>query len=285
MDAADQETIKRIEHYIGSPPENSRVFTFTPAVCEYLLAKFNSGNRPKKPAQIAIYSKHMAGGSWWLTGDTVKFSDAMILRDGQNRMMACVRSGRPFRSHVVFGIDDAAFVALDQGKNRDGSDILSIAGYTNTRILSAAVRWVYLLDVGRVKNRDTIEPDHALRLIRERYPKLPDFISQARTIYTVSTQPAGIVAALIYMFHRHNPDKAAAFANAWATGDHGGRFAVLAKLQKHMSGLTASSSGRVHEVVRMAHIMTAWHIFLSGRRGSLADFKWNPADDFPKIGG
>jgi len=282
---SDLDVIKKIDHYIVSPPENSRVFTITPVIAEYLLNKYNAGNRPKKPTNITRYANHMAAGTWMLTGDTIKFSDKFVLRDGQNRLMACVRSGQPFRSHIVFGILDEAFKVLDQGKNRDGSDVLAVAGYSNTRILSAAIRWVHLMDSGRVKNRDLVQPYEMLRLVRERYPTLPEFTSIARAIYSVTGQPAGIVAALIYSFTCQNPTKALAFSNAWASGDTAGKYSALGKLQKEIATMAASSSGRVHEVVRMAMIVLAWNVFLDGRRGTSTDFKWSPSEDFPKIGG
>ena len=124
----EQKTLDRIRHYIEQPPENSRVMTITPKICAELLV-YNQNNRPEKPKKIAEYANYMMGGKWMLTGDTIKFSNAKLLRDGQNRVKACARAGVPFRTHVVFGIDDEAFDRLDQGKNRNGADVLSIAGY------------------------------------------------------------------------------------------------------------------------------------------------------------
>jgi hypothetical protein len=97
----------------------------------------------------------MMADEWMLTGDTIKFSDAGLLRDGQNRLRACQRAGVPFRTHIVFGIEDEAFDRLDQGKNRNGADVLSIAGYQYVTALSGAVRWTHLIETGRAKSRDS----------------------------------------------------------------------------------------------------------------------------------
>src|SRR5260370_32986795 len=118
-------TLERIRSYVKHAPEHSRVFTITPPIAEGLLLDYNSGNRPKKPKAIARYAEDMAAQRWSVTGDTIKFSKR--LRDGQNRLAACVRSGVPFRTYIVFGIDDDAFDRMDQGRNRSGSDILAIA--------------------------------------------------------------------------------------------------------------------------------------------------------------
>ena len=97
----------------------------------------------KKPKAIARYADDMAAQRWSLTGDTIKFSNEKRLRDGQNRLAACVRAGAAFSTYIVFGIDDAAFDRMDQGRNRSGSDVLAIAGYSNTAALSGAVRWAH----------------------------------------------------------------------------------------------------------------------------------------------
>jgi hypothetical protein len=119
-DSDEQKTLDRIRHYIVTPPENSRVMTVTPTICPMLL-EYNISNRPKKDKKILEYANYTMAGEWMLTGDTIKFSDAGLLRDGQNRLMACIKAGVPFRTHIVFGIDDKAFDRLDQGKNRNGA--------------------------------------------------------------------------------------------------------------------------------------------------------------------
>jgi hypothetical protein len=124
----EQKTLERIRRYIDRPPENSKVFTITPTIAEALLRDYNFENRPKKPKAIARYADDMAAQQWSVTGDTIKFSKEKRLRDGQNRLMACVRAGAPFCTYIVFGVDDAAFDRMDQGRNRSGSDVLAIAG-------------------------------------------------------------------------------------------------------------------------------------------------------------
>jgi hypothetical protein len=137
----EQKALERIRRCIDNPPENSKVFTITPMVAQALLRDYNFENRPKKPKAIARYADDMAAQRWSLTGDTIKFSAEKRLRDGQNRLMACVQAGAPFTTYIVFGVDDAAFDRMDQGRSRSGSDVLAIAGYTNTAALSGAVRW------------------------------------------------------------------------------------------------------------------------------------------------
>lgn len=281
--ADDQKALERIRRYIDSPPETSKIFTITPVIAEVLLRDYNFENRPKKPRAIVRYADDMAAGRWSLTGDTIKFSAEKRLRDGQNRLAACVRAGVAFTTYVVFGIDDAAFDRMDQGRNRSGSDVLAIAGYSNTAALSGAVRWAHLIETGRAKHRDTYPAPEVLRLLQERYGSLPDYLRQGRAIYATTRQPISLVTALLYLFDRANRAKAMDFANAWESGNKMPEFNAIDLMQKKIWGLQSVTSGRVHDVVRAALIIKAWNLFLAGRKGRMPDFEWHVSEPFPKI--
>ena len=74
-----------------------------------ILAELNGGNRKVSSVKVAEYEDAMSVDEWPLTGATIVFGKSGRLLDGQHRLRACVRSGKPFRSYVVFGIDDSAF--------------------------------------------------------------------------------------------------------------------------------------------------------------------------------
>jgi hypothetical protein len=250
-----------------------------------LLRDYNFDNRPKKPKAIARYAEDMAAQQWSVTGDTIKFSKAkQRLRDGQNRLMACVRAGAPFRTYIVFGVDDAAFDRMDQGRNRSASDVLTIAGYSYTAALSGAVRWAHLIETGRAKHRDTYPAPEVLRLLQERYGVLPEYLQQARGIYATTAQPLSMVTALLYLFHRANPAKAPDFANAWETGNQAREFQPIVLMQKKIWGLQQLTSGRVHDVVRAALVIKAWNLFVAGFKGRRPpNIVWEMSEPFPKI--
>lgn len=282
LDLDEKKALERIIKFISNSPEFSRVFTFTPLIATALL-DYNVGNRPKKPGHIAKYASAMAADQWMLTGDTIKFSDAGLLRDGQNRLMACIRANVPFRSHVVFGIPDTAFDRLDQGRNRSGADVLAIAGYQNTTVLGGAVRWAHLIESGRAKQRDTYDPPEILRLLRERYSNLPSFVTTARTIYENAGQPQSVVAALLYLLYRLDSPRASDFASAWESANWDGRYRAIGLMQSRIASIRASTSGRIHDVVRAALIIKAWNIFAAGRKGRMSEMVWDTGDDFPTI--
>lgn len=282
---SDDDIKARIVRLIANPPRNSRVFRITPGVATWILDKYNNGNRPPKPHHIARYADDMEAEEWEITGDNLKFSDAGKLRDGQNRLRACVRSDAPFTTHIVFGIADASFDRMDRGRNRDGLDILAIAGFQNSGVLAGAVKHVHNLLSSNPASRDGVEPREALRLVREEYPTLPDFIPAAREIRQVTGQPMSAVTALLYVFAQKNPAKAEEFAKAWGSGKHVGRYAALAVLQKAVTQRASVTHGRLHETERFAFIITAWNLCVAGNKGRVSQFVWKPGDPLPEIAG
>lgn len=281
----DESTLKRIAKLIATPPETSRVFTIGPVVAEEILRLYNKGNRSPKPVNIHRYSADMAAREWAVTGDTLKFSNLGLLRDGQNRLMACVRSGVPFTTHVVFGVEDSCFDRMDSGKKREGSDMLAIAGVPNTTVIASAIKWAYLIDTGAAKKRDTLDPKEILRLYNERYSGLQTYVRQAERIYRQTGHPKSVVTALLYQFYKANSDAAQKFSDAWESGQWQGKFKAIGLMQQQIAALQSSSMGRVHDTARAALIVKAWNLYVSGRQGRRDEIIWTPADDFPQIKG
>lgn len=274
------ELIAMIKRYIKNPPPTSRVITFTPELAEWILANINPGNRPKKSGKIIEYAAAMTAQRWALNGETVTFSDAGRLANGQNRMAACVRAGVSFTTHVIFGVPDESFDRMDIGKNRNPGDVLAIAGFKNTTALAGALRWTHLIETGTVKSRTSPSPAETLELIRNSYPGLPAFVPDAISVSRYSGQPPSIAGAILYLTDEANHERAVKFAEAWTTGSKGG---VFGKLSKAIGRVDKASTGRVHDVVRAAFIVQAWNLFVAGHTGTLSSFNWSLEDTFPTI--
>lgn len=275
-----------IEKFIAHPPENSRVFTITPDMATEILERYNEGNRAQKPVKIAEYADHMSADTWMLTGDTIKFSDEKILRDGQNRLRACVRSGSPFRTHVVFGVDDGAFAFMDRGRNRSASDILKIAGYSYTTTLAQALKWSYMLETESVNaGRGTYEQDFILRLVQERYPAMPDFIPAGLAVQKTLGIGAGIISGLYYQIRLRDEAKADDFIQAMAAGLQDGKYRPIGLAIQRLAQLRAAGTGGVRDRVKMAILIAAWNAFRKGQKGSRSRIDYAPGMTFPSIEG
>ncbi|MGO1069674.1 hypothetical protein [Lysobacter sp. CA199] len=98
----------------------------------------NSSNRPIRLKAVMQYANDMAGGSWKSTGESIKFSRSGRLLDGQHRLSAIVGANTEVEIVVNTGLEDGSFDVIDTGKQRTGSDILTIDGIALSEARTAA---------------------------------------------------------------------------------------------------------------------------------------------------
>jgi hypothetical protein len=284
-----------IQHWIKNPPIHGKRRRITPWIAEQILTVYNTHNRGPKRGKIKIYAADMRQGSgsaqsphgWPYTGDTIKFTDANRLGDGQNRLMACIQAQTPFETLMVFGIPDWVFPFLDRGKNRDGGDVLFVEGHSYTTQLAAAIRWAEKLETDP-KDRTTIEPSVIVALMRSKYSKgnIKDCLDDARKINSTTKHPVGMIAGLLWHAYRSDQRKAAQFATAWANRGvtkRGSQGTQLAAMILALDSLASQAHGRINDTVRVAWAVQAWNAFKIGKRMTKASYNWTPKDDFPTI--
>jgi hypothetical protein len=255
-----------------NPPEASVIIDIDPNTAKAILNTRNQKNRPPKPNKVQQFALDMVRDRWGLTGDTVKFGTNGQLLDGQNRLAASAKSGKSFRTHVVFGIDPSLFGRMDIGKPRNAADVLHIAGFKNASTLAAAIRWAHLLDTDPY-DRETLQPEFVLELARGRYADIEPFLKYGRDINKQFSHPAGQIAALIYHFAKHDSNKAEDFVRAWQRGDRNGKYQIIDLMQAQLHSQRANNNGRIHELARAGIIIKAWNIFRAGQKGSLAQLQ------------
>ena len=112
--------------------------TITPDEARRLLER-NQGNRNLKETAIRRYMADMTSGDWMLNGEAIKIDRDGNLRDGQNRLTACVRANVPFTTTVVTGLDPNAQASMDQGVKRTNADAVTFAFGTRYAALMASV--------------------------------------------------------------------------------------------------------------------------------------------------
>ncbi|MFZ3234888.1 MAG: hypothetical protein WA417_12690 [Stellaceae bacterium] len=261
-----------IEEHLKNPPPTSVIIDIDPKTAGEILADRNKENWPPKPNKVQQFAADMAKSRWGLTGDTIKFGTDGRLLDGQNRLSAAVRSGKSFQTHVVFGIDPDLFGRMDIGKPRNPADILHIAGFKYASTLAAAIRWAHLLDTDPY-NRETLQPDFVLELARGRYADIDTFLRYGREINKHFSHPAGQMAALVYIFSKHDANKSKEFTTAWTRGERNGKYQIIDTMQALLHSQKANNNGRIHELTRAGIIIKAWNIFRANQKGSLAQLQ------------
>ena len=284
----DEALIARIEALMIEPPVEGHTvkMTITPGVARHIIGNwYGSHNRREKAASIVQFAVDMGKDGWMFNGATIVFTDQCVLGDGQNRLKACIRSGRPFTTLVVFGIAHGCFFTMDQGRRRNPDDVLQIEGVVHSGAVAQAVRWAELLATRRVPQRTVFKPAEVLTLYREKHRGVADFYDEAQPIAARNSQPIGLVMALLYTFDQADPEHAAAFSAEWKAGTYSPQFRVIGTMQAELTTLKNSTVGRVHETVRTAMIINAWNVTRKGgKTGTYASvIRWTKDMPFPLI--
>jgi hypothetical protein len=283
-----QAQIVELQNMIKHPPSTSKIIEFSPALADYILTNLSRDNRPRKLAKIKRYAKDLVEGRWGLTGDTIKFGSNGTLRDGQNRLAACIQAGKPFTSHVVFGIDPDLFHRMDIGKNRTPADVFSIAGIPYATHVAGTVRWLQIFTSGNPGDRGAqFSNEELLEAYREKFnrDKIEHSIQCALAVRRSTRQPVAPLAALHYIFAEKNPQKADSFFDEWAMGHATRARAPTRYLQRRLVEVARLSNQRLHENVRNAFIIKAWNAYIAGRSLSKAEMQHAPGSKMPKIAG
>ncbi len=279
-----EDVIRRIDECIRNPPVESIPFDIPPAVAEHVLKAYNVGNRSRKPAKINEYASDMLNGKWADTREPLKFSDAKVLRDGQNRLMACVRAGVPFRTYIAFGMPDAAFSKMDQGKTRSGSDLLQIAGYTNTSHLAPPCG-------GCTSSRQGASGSGTPTARRNRSGccrncTRPAELDDGRRTHLLPDRPAqGARLRPAPPVPQGEPAEGGGVVRGLGEGRDAGPFKPLALVTKRIAEIKVASQGPVQDLVRAALLVQAWNLFVAGKKGANGDIGWTMAEEFPAIAG
>lgn len=273
---------EQLWEWICRPPDNSRVIVITPELAAMILNKLNNKNRRQRPANIKRFSIVMSSDDWMLTGDTIKFSRGKSLLDGQNRLRACVRSGKPFRTHVVFGIDDAAFDRIDNNAVRTNPDTFEIAGIPHAPIAAPAVRWI-MLEKDRVNgnppNRGRKIDNTELYAAYNERIDADRLIEACRAAKTVGRLlPTGSLAGYLYLFSEKSQTKADRFISDLASHKRAGR-TLLDKIER----LRKQNMGRLNELQINALIVQAWNAFYKGEKLTAAGLNWDENKEYPDI--
>jgi hypothetical protein len=185
---------------------------------------------------------------------------------------------RPFRTHVVFGIEDDAFDVIDSGKARTPGDTLHTAGVQHSEIVTPAVRWITILTSDDPMDRGRSFSNQAmLQLWKALDPDRMDRAVQW-AVAAHKVIPRGSLAACLYLFDLKNPKEAKRFAADVGNLRRAGR-----KLVDKFDVLRKERFGRIHENQRNALIIQAWNAFRSGQTVTQRQLNWADGKDFPTI--
>lgn len=132
---------------------NLVVMEVTPGMAEQWLSQ-QCRNRTKSPAAVKRYLRMMEEGSWESeTNETIAFNKDGVLIDGQHRLEAVIRFGKPVMMAVIFGcnahigitrtrsVQDIAQIVFDEKLPRNAAAVIRAMhcneGMTHSEVIEA----------------------------------------------------------------------------------------------------------------------------------------------------
>lgn len=282
----DVETLEQVYALIEYPPFRSVVAEISPAVASELLRRFNTQNRPL----LGRYAQHigiqLGTDDFSLTGDTVKFSKSGRMLDGQHRLEACRTSRVNLTTHIVFGLDDAIFDIIDQGRKRTPGEILALVGLKDYNIVAGAVRLAYAYSRGKTT---TGGGGHALtvRKIRELATgpmrDITEWTQLGRLVHAAYGVAPSTATAVLYMIGQHSKTLAREFGETWTTGNKLGRNQNFAVLQERLIEIRKHTGGHLNRHLLAAMIIQMFNHWNANVVAKARALVWRSSQTFPAL--
>lgn len=258
--AADAEVLASAITWNGYLIQVERV---TPERARLMLGH-NRRNRNLRERGVAQLEGAMRSEDWVFNGDPIRFDADDVLRDGQHRLEACVRSGETIDVLVIYGLPAWAQETMDLGRKRTVADALQMRGLRHPATLAGGLNllnsWTR---VGMLVARDSwLTPKRAEALL-DAHPKMLECTSPSTALKRLATP--SIWCAVTYILREVDPVEADAFLVGISSqiglfpGDP--RLALRKRLElaKGASGVSLDPSAQAWLVLR------AWLAF-QGRR-------------------
>lgn len=99
----------------------------TPQMANEILLR-NTANRPMNWGRVNAYAQAMERNAWEVNGQGIVIDSNGTLKDGQHRLAAIVKYGKPVMLTVTTGVSPNTHM-YDRGRGRSTVDNMKIAGY------------------------------------------------------------------------------------------------------------------------------------------------------------
>jgi hypothetical protein len=141
-------------------PSPAYPMAITPEVARSWL-RYNFRNRNLRANGKRDYATDIAEERYDINGTTVTFSrpirkgeddnapeGSVMLIDGQHRLEACIKAGKPFVVYVAYGIKPEARRTVDTGIKRNLGDVFAMDGETNAIVLASVTKRAFFWSKG-----------------------------------------------------------------------------------------------------------------------------------------
>jgi hypothetical protein len=117
-----------------------RVEEITPEIANRYIARNTGLQRKISRRALESYVSELNAGGWQLNGEAIVFGKSGLLLNGQHRLVAIMKSGKPMTTLVVYGIDDSKVYLYDLQLRRSAKNTLQVMDINISPIASAAAK-------------------------------------------------------------------------------------------------------------------------------------------------
>lgn len=252
------------------------------------MLEANIGNRKPKREPLV---QAILNGEWILNGATIVFDTNGNLIDGQNRLIACVKSGRPIETIVVRGIERAAQITMDSGVKRKLDDYLTLDGYKNASAVGAIGSALLRVDTYGITAafHKPSGSDFTIKarreFIRSNYEvRIEPLVKPCRSVQnTYSGIENATTGALFDMFKKAGENNFEEFTNQLTKKRTA--CTALRLLIKKLDDNVKAKDGKLPQRVIAALMIKAWNAYMRGDEISLLRFTQGGAtpEKFPEV--
>ncbi len=270
--------------------KNLVVETITPQKAQQLLGG-NIENRNVRKALVETYAADMAAGAWVMTGAPIILGekngdDGRKVWDGQHRLLACVKAGKPFTSVVLYDASSDIHYAIDRGAKRTIGDELTWRGERSVHALGATLNLLWGYDNGTIPSQRVWPSVRQLLVYLEEHPEVRDAVVVGERVRRkVPVNGAAFAATVALLEREHGDQMAHEFADGMVDGVELKSEDPLLALRNYAIRVMNNRMNRPRREEWMAICIKAANAWLAGR--PLKNVSWRRvgarAEAFPRL--
>lgn len=246
------------------------IINMTPGIAAGIL-KNNTHNRRLSSTVVEAYKADKTLGKWEFTGDPIRFHENGTLLDGQHRCTSISDMGEDYSEPVlcIFGLNDQAQFAMDQGKKRTAADQLQLYGHTNSAIVASVAKNMLIIDKGLMfQDRKKSTPATTTAQIKEwtdQNPEKIEFIHEvANDARHCHVSPSIVITAAL-IFSEYDREISRDFVSKLRTGaDLEEGSAILAFRERAMRNKLNKRKDTDREILGLLN--KTWNAHISGKK-------------------
>ncbi len=235
-----------------------------------LFLEKNRHNRPFNELNCRFFINQMNNNEFTDTGESIKFDVNGDLIDGQHRLTAIMRTGKPQMMLVVRNLSVNAFRHIDTGRKRVASDVLGIEGIVNPTKIATMAKFIIIFQRGKY---DIAEFTLSNKL------SLYDSYKAGCNKHN-KLLPTTLLGSFHYIFKQIDEPMAEDWVHKMSTGDDCPVGHPVRTLRDHLI-YDLRSRRKMPPLQKNAFICKSWNLYRTKK--TCKKYDWNSTNDpFPK---